>query len=327
MKAVIIRERGGPDVLDLCDLPDPPLGPSDVRVAIRATALNRADLLQRRGLYGAPPDSPQDIPGLEFAGEVIEAGALVHDVAIGERVFGILGGGGYADQVVTPARMVARIPERLSFEEAAAVPEVFITAHDALVTQAGLVMGERVLIHTIGGGVGTAALQIAKALGATTIGTAGSLEKLKRAQNLGLDIAVDRVAADFAKVLDQRFEGDGVHVILDTVGPTYWEANLQTLARCGRMVLIGLLGFSQPPLRADLILTKRLRIFGSVLRSRPIEEKIAATQAFAHSIVPLLAQGQLQPVVDRVFSLADVRAAHTYMEQNQNFGKIVMSVG
>ncbi len=326
MKAVVIRERGGPEVLEIREVPDPQPGPGEVLVAIHATSLNRADLIQRRGFYPAPPDAPRDIPGLECAGEVTALGPNVFDLSVGDRVFGILGGGGYAEKVATPARMVARIPSCLSWEEAAAVPEVFITAHDALVTQAGLVMGERVLIHAVGGGVGTAAVQIAKALGATTIGTAGGGDKLERAKALGLDVAIDRTTQEFAAVIADTYGGAGVHVILDTVGPSYWEANLNCLARCGRMVLIGLLGMAQPALRADLMLNKRLKIMGSVLRSRPLEEKIAATQAFARSIVPLLDCRALKPVIDRVFAFDDVRAAHEYMEQNQNFGKIVLKV-
>ncbi len=327
MRVAAIREVGGPEVLDLLERPEPEPGPGEIRVAVRATALNRADLLQRRGLYPAPPDSPADVPGLEFAGEVDALGARVTEHAIGDRVFGILGGGGYAEKVVTPARMAVRVPAHLSWEEAAAVPEVFITAHDALFTQAGLGPGETVLLHTVAGGVGTAAVQLAHRAGAICFGTAGSAEKLAAAKALGLDLGIDRTAGDFAKVVKEHTGGAGVHVILDTVGPSYWEANLASLARCGRLVLIGLLGMGPANLRADLILNKRLRIFGTVLRSRPLEEKIAATQAFARAVLPLLERRSLVPVIDRVFELAQVRDAHEYMERNANVGKIVLRVG
>lgn len=326
MKVVAIREVGGPEVLDVVERPTPEPGPDEIRIAVRATALNRADLLQRRGLYPAPPDSPADVPGLEFAGEVEALGARVTEHAVGDRVFGILGGGGYAEKVVTHARMAVRIPSHLSWEEAAAIPEVFITAHDALFTQAGLCMGEVALIHTVAGGVGTAAVQLAHHAGATTLGTASSAEKLARARALGLDVAIDRNSEDFAKAVKAHTRGAGVHVILDTVGPSYWEANLASLAKCGRMVLIGLLGMGPANLRADLILNKRIRIFGSVLRSRPLEEKIAATQAFARAVVPLLERRLLEPVLDRVFELAQAREAHEHMERNENVGKIVLRV-
>jgi putative PIG3 family NAD(P)H quinone oxidoreductase len=324
MKAVVIREVGGPEVLDLVDRPDPEPGPAEIRVAVRATALNRADLLQRRGFYPAPPDSPADIPGLEYAGEVEAVGSRVQGRAVGERVFGILGGGGYAQKVVVPERMAVPVPAHLSWEEAAAVPEVFITAHDALFTQAGLGLGETVLIHTVAGGVGTAAVQLAQRAGAFTIGTAGSPEKLARAKELGLDLGIDRTAGDFSKVVKEHTRGAGVQVILDTVGPGYWERNLASLARSGRLVLIGLLDMAPANLRADLLLNKRLKIFGSVLRSRPLEEKIAATQAFASAVLPLLERRAVKPIVDRVFELAEVRAAHEYMERNENVGKIIL---
>lgn len=324
MKAIAIREVGGPEVLELVERPAPEPGPGEIRVAVRATALNRADLIQRRGFYPAPPDSPADVPGLEFAGEVEAAGPGVREHAVGDRVFGILGGGGYSEKVVTHARMAAKVPAHLSWEEAAAIPEVFITAHDALFTQAGLGLGETVLIHAVAGGVGTAAVQLAHRAGAITLGTAGSAAKLERARALGLQVGIDRTAGDLAKSVREATGGAGVHVVLDTVGPGYWEANLASLARCGRMVLIGLLDMTPANLRADLLLNKRLTVRGSVLRSRPLEEKIAATQAFARAVLPLLESRQVVPVIDRVFALDEARAAHEYMERNANVGKIVL---
>lgn len=322
MRAIVIEAAGGPEVLALREVPTPEAVADQVRVRVRATALNRADLLQRRGGYPAPFGAPQEIPGLEFAGEVDAVGPLVERLRPGDRVFGIVGGGAYAEYVLTTERMAVPIPANLDWIAAAAVPEVFMTAHDAL-RQAGFVAGERVLIHAVASGVGTAALQLVRALGGFSIGTARSAEKLAAVRALGLDL--DLPADGWPERL--RATVGEVDVILDLVGASYLQDNLQALAPRGRLVLIGLQSGSRATADLGLIQRKRLQVIGTVLRARPLEEKIAVTQAFARQVVPLLARGVVRPVVDRVFDLADAAAAHRYMEANANVGKIVLRVG
>lgn len=326
MRAVVITEPGEPDVLRLSEVEDPVPGPDDVLVEVRAAALNRADLAQRRGRYPAPVGVRQEVPGLEMAGVVAAVGERVTEWRAGDRVFGLLGGGGYAERVVTHARMVMPIPERLSFTEAAAVSEVFFTAYDALFNQAHLKMGEVVLIHAVGSGVGTAALQLARCAGATTVGTARTEEKLRKAEQLGLDVGVDCSVEDYLDVVRRTTGGRGADVILDVVGAPYWERNLAAMAVLGRLVLVGTMGGAEVNTSLSALMGKRLRVFGTVLRARPIEEKIALTQQFIKHVLPLLASGQVVPVVDKVFPLEEAASAHAYMESNLNFGKIVLSV-
>jgi len=325
MQAIVITQPGSPDVLEPQHVPTPEPFADQVRVRIHATALNRADLLQRMSRYSAPFGAPQTIPGLEFAGEVDAVGPQVEHLRPGQRVFGIVGGGAYAEYLVTHERMAVPIPSSLSYQEAAAVPEAFITAHDALFTQARLQPGERVLIHAVGSGVGTAAVQLIKAAGATGYGTARTLSKLDAAQALGLDIALR--SDNWAAALDQQTDGNGVDVLLDFVGEPYLHHNLNVLATRGRMVLLGSMGGSKAEIDLGTVMRKRLQIMGSVLRGRPLEEKIAATQAFRQQVVPLLARGAVRAVIDRVFALHEAAAAHRYMEANANIGKIVLSVG
>jgi putative PIG3 family NAD(P)H quinone oxidoreductase len=324
MKAIVIGRFGGPEVLELRDVPAPEPARGEVRVRIRATAVNRADLLQRMGAYPAPPDAPPDIPGLEYAGEIDALGEGVSGLAVGDRVFGLCGGGAYAEQVVVHARALARMPEGMTFTDAAAVPEAFLTAWDAMVTQAGLAAGETVLIHAVGSGVGTAAVQIARAVGARSIGTARSGGKLERARALGLDEGITVVEGGFAPaVLAQSGEVD---VILELVGGPYLAEDLRCLAPRGRIVLVGLMAGVRADLDLGLLLRKRVRLTGTVLRSRPLEEKVAVTQALARHLVPLLHRGALRPVVDRVLPLAQAAEAHAYVASNQGFGKLVLSV-
>ncbi|MBM3946629.1 MAG: NAD(P)H-quinone oxidoreductase, partial [SAR202 cluster bacterium] len=317
---------GGPEVLKVQEIPDPSPGPDDVLVDVKATALNRADLVQRRGRYPAPPGIRGDVPGLEMAGVVAAIGERVTSVKVGERVFGLLGGGGYAERVVTNERMVVRMPERMTFVEAASLPEVFFTAHDALFNQCDLRMGESVLIHSIGSGVGTAAVQLAKHVGATTFGTASSADKLEKAAELGLDIGVNYKEHNFRDVVQSETKGRGVDVILDVVGAPYWEGNLASLAVLGRMVMVGTMGGAKVETNLGTLMGKRLRVFGTVLRARPAEEKMALTQQFARQVLPLLVSGKIKPVVDSVFPLEKAFEAHAYMEANKNFGKIVLSI-
>jgi len=327
MKAVVIPTYGDPDVLKLQDVPDPACGSEDLLIGVRATALNRADLLQRRGLYPQPGPTPAyEIPGLEFAGEVLEAGERAIGFARGDRVMGILAGGGYAEKIVTHHRLVARVPEKLSWHEAAAVPEAFITAHDAL-SQCELRAGESVLVHAAGSGVGLAAVQVAKAMGAVPVfGTASSDDKLRTALGLGLDVGIAYRSKDFQEEIARARGGAGVDVIVDFIGASYLERNIASLATLGRLIVIGLLGGITGDLNLGFLLNKRLRVLGTVLRSRPLEEKALATRAFEKSVVPHLESGRLKAVVDRVFPLADAIEAHRYMETNANVGKIVLEV-
>jgi putative PIG3 family NAD(P)H quinone oxidoreductase len=317
MRAISISKPGGPDTLVLVDKPRPEPSRGEVRVRIRATAVNRADLLQRMGHYPAPADAPPDIPGLELAGEVEALGPGVEQLAIGDRVFGLVGGGAYAEELVTHERALAKIPANLSFEEAAAVPEAFITAFDAM-TQARIQTGETMLISACGSGVGTAAIQLGRALGATVVGTARTADKLERCKSLGLDLGVVVEGATFAKQVGTP------DAIIELVGGPYLAEDLRCIARRGRIVLVGLLAGAKAELPLDLMLHKRVQLTGTVLRARPLEEKLAAVRAFEHHVVPLLARGAVKPIVDRTFPLADAGAAHAYMASNEGFGKIVL---
>jgi putative PIG3 family NAD(P)H quinone oxidoreductase len=327
VKAVVISEPGGPEVLSVRDVATPEPGRGEIRVRVIAAGVNRADLLQRRGAYPAPPGWPADVPGLEYAGTAEALGSGVTEWSVGARVMGIVGGGGYAEYVVVHEREAIPIPGALSFEQAAAVPEAFITAHDALFTQAGLVIGERVLIHAVGSGVGTAALQLAKAAGASVLGTSRTPGKLKRAAELGLDVGIDTSREDFADVVASRTAGEGVDVVLDLVGGPYADGNLRALARRGRWVVVGLTAGRRAEIDLGALLAKRLRVLGTSLRARPLEEKIDAAQRFRAHVLPLLASGRVRPVVDGVYPLETAAEAHRLMERNATFGKLVLVTG
>jgi NADPH:quinone reductase len=329
MRAIVITRVGGPEVLEVRDVETPEPGVEQVRVRVRAAGVNRADLMQARGHYPAPPGAPADIPGLEYAGEVDALGpGLTEGLKVGDRVFGIVPGGGQAEYVVVPARMAVPIPANLDFEAAAAVPEVFITAHDALEARGMLRAGERVLIHAIGGGVGSAAVQLAHAMGCTVFGTSRTPDKLFLAQEmgLGLDVAIDSRKDDFAEAVQRETAGQGVQVIIDHVGGPSIEGNLAALSLKGRLVVVGLLAGSLGTIDLAVLLKKRLTIVGTNLRGRPAEEKIAATRAFAERVVPWLARGLVRPLVDRVFPLEKVGEAHERVRSNLGFGKVVLRV-
>jgi putative PIG3 family NAD(P)H quinone oxidoreductase len=329
MRAIRIVSHGGVEGLEVVEVERPEAAGERVRVRVHAAALNRADLLQRRGAYPAPPGVPADIPGLEFAGEVEATGADARRWRAGARVFGITGGGAQAEYVVVPENTLAEIPANLGWEEAAAVPEAFITAHDALFTQGHLAPGERVLIHAAGSGVGLAAIQLARATGAQTLGTARrTADKLERARAYGLDAAcvVQDDPQAFAEAVKDWTNGAGVDVILDLVGASYLAANLDALAPRGRLLLVGTMGGAHAPLDFRRVMGKRLRLTGTVLRTRSAEEKARATRLFAAHVSPLLARGLVRPVIDSVFALGDIRAAHERLESNETFGKIVLRV-
>lgn len=329
-RAVRIRGAGGAEVLHIDDLEVRAPGPHEVLVEVAAAGLNRADLLQRRGLYPAPPGVVPDVPGLEYAGTVAALGPGVRSVEVGDRVMGIAGGGAMATHLLAHARELVPVPAGLSLDQAAAVPEAFFTAYDALFEQAGLALGEVVLVHAAASGVGTAALQLARAAGARVIGTSRSPDKLERLRELGLAEGVLVEQGRFQQRVAERLREDagagraGVQVVLDMVGAAYLEENLRCLATRGRLVMIGLLGGASGSVPLGLLLGKRITLTGTVLRSRPLEEKAALARRVAERVVPLLASGVLAPVVDQVLPMAEVAAAHERMERNQTFGKIVL---
>src|SRR5690349_13629593 len=329
MKAVRIVSFGGVEGLQVVDAPDAPQPSADrVRVRVRAAGLNRADILQRLGRYPAPAGYPQDIPGLEFAGEVESLGEDARTWKAGDRVFGITGGGAQAEYVTVPESTLARIPDSLNWVEAASIPEVFMTAHDALFTQCELQMGETVLIHAAGSGVGTAASQLVKAAGAFAYGTSRTPEKLERAKEHGLSESAT-VGDDPSRLVDavkKWTKAAGVNVILDLVGAAYLKPNLDSLATLGRLIFVGTTSGSKAEIDYGLVMRKRLRILGTSLRTRSTEQKAIATRLFAQHVVPLLANGSVRPVIDSVFRIEEVREAHKRIESNESFGKVVLTI-
>ena len=327
MKAVVIKGKGGPEVLHVEDVARPEASGESVLVRVHAAALNRADLLQARGLYPAPPGAPADIPGLEFAGVVEAVGPDAQGQAsVGDRVFGIVAGGAQAEYLTTHPRMLAKIPDALDFAQAAAVPEAFLTAHDALITRGGLAPGEAVLIHAAGSGVGTAAVQIARAMGCLSIGTSRTADKLDRAKALGLDVALANPSGEFADEVRRHTGGEGAPVILDLLGAKALAENLRAVARCGRIVVVGLLTGAKAEVDLNALLARRATVVGTTLRARPLEEKIAATRLFAAQVLPWLERGAVRPVLDSAFPLDDVRKAHEHLASNATFGKVVLTL-
>lgn len=325
MRAIQLHQFGSVEQLYLGDFSTPEPGFHEIRIKVKATALNRADLLQREGKYPPPPgESP--IMGLEIAGEVEKLGAGVQKWKIGDRVCGLLAGGGYAEYVALHEDMGMRIPDNLDFLAAAAIPEAFLTAFQALIWIADLKTGEKVLIHAGASGVGTAALQLVRLLGATAYVTA-SADKHALCAALGATHCIDYKTQDFASAIKASTEGRGVDVVLDFLGASYLERNLQSLALDGRMVMLAMMGGAQAPgINLGQLLMKRLRIQGSTLRARSLTYKTELTKAFMDLTWSHFASGQLFPVVDKVFDWEDVAQAHLYMEENKNQGKIVLSI-
>ncbi len=324
-RAVRIREAGGPEVLYVGEVEVPDPGPGEVLVEVEAAGLNRADVLQRKGFYPAPPGAPPDVPGLEYAGVVAAVGRQVTAFRPGDRVMGIAGGGGMATHLVAHAREVIPVPDGLSTAEAAAVPEVFLTAFDALFLQAGLTLGETVLLHAVGSGVGTAALQLAAVAGARAIGTSRTADKLDKCKTLGLPAAVLVEGGRFADAVLEQTGGRGADVILDTIGASYLEEDMRAVAPRGRVMIVGLLGGANGAMPLGLLLRKRARLIGTVLRSRALEEKAAVAQAFIHEVLPLLADGRVKPIVDAVLPMTEIAEAHRRMESDATVGKLVLS--
>ena len=325
MRAVLIREPGGPEVLTLADVPDPAPGDGEILVGNRATALNRADVLQRMGFYPPPPGA-SPVPGLECAGEVESIGRGVTRFRSGDRVFALLPGGGYAEKVAVAADVAMRIPDSLTFEQAAAVPEVFMTAYDNLVNHGGLEPGGWALVHGGGSGVGTAAIQIAKRRGARVAVTVGSKEKADRCLALGADAAINYREEDFQARVMEITGKRGVDVVLDIMGAAYLERNLKSLAMEGRLVIIAAQGGLVGEVNLGLMLGRRLTIQATTLRARPVAYKARLARQIEADVLPGLADGSIRPVVDRVFDLAEVAEAHRLMESNAHFGKIVLRV-
>jgi len=330
MRAVVITSHGGVGGIGVMEVESPPAPGADrVRVRVHAAGLNHADILQRRGSYPAPPGYPQNIPGLEFAGEVEAIGDAVGAWKIGDRVFGITAGGAQAELVVVPESNLARVPTQLSWAEAGAMPEVFITAHDALFTRAGLQMGDRVLVHAVASGVGTAAVQLAHAVGATVYGTSRNADKLSRMRELklGMDesVAVGDAPAKFVEAVQKWTNGAGVDVILDLVGGSYFPPSLEALSIRGRIISVGTTAGAKSEIDLDLLKRKRAAIIGTMLRTRSIEEKADATRRFAAAVLALVSRGRIRPVIDRVYPIDQVRDAHERLESNPSFGKIVLT--
>lgn len=328
MRAVYIRDFGGPENLEILEVDDPPPPKkSEVLVRVRASALNRADILQRRGLYPPPPGYPERIPGLEFAGEVEAVGPDVAVFDPGDRVFGITAGGAQAEYITVDEALLARVPFNVDLVEAASVPEAFITAYDALFSQAAGKEGEWVVIHAVGSGVGLAALQLANAKGFKTIGTSRSPGKLMRcsAFGLGASLLIDEETL-FADSVRDLTGGRGADIVIDLVGARYFQENLKCLSDCGRLILVGLTGGRKAEFDLGLALSKRLTIKGTVLRSRSLVEKVLLTEIFSAGIVPMFGDGTLKANVDRVFPMDGIRQAHEYMESNESFGKVVVEI-
>ena len=323
MKAVTRIGDGGPEVLQLGEVRPPQPTETQLLVDVRATALNRADLIQRRGGY-PPPPGESEILGLEIAGTVSGMGSAVTGFNEGDRIFGLVGSGGYAEQAVIDYRMAMVIPDEWSFEEAAAVPEVYLTANENIFTLGRLSAGETILIHAGGSGVGTAGIQIAHHAGAHVFITAGTSDKIVNCEKLGAIEGINYTQSNFVSEIERLTDGEGVDVVLDFIGAPYLARNLQILKAKGRLLQVGLMGGSATEIDLGMVMRKRLQIIGSVMRPQSLEEKIAITQRFVDRWLPELKAGKLQPVIDSVYPLAKVREAHEYMEANRNIGKIIL---
>lgn len=326
MRAVVVGEPGGPEVLELREVPRPTPGVGQVRIRVHGSGVNRADVFQRRGLYPAPPGWPEEIPGLEVAGVVESRGPGCRQVEVGDAVMALLGGGGYAEYVVVHERELLPIPDGLDTVRAGGFPEVFLTAFDALVLQMGLSGGETVLIHAVGSGVGTAALQIAREWGARTVGTSRTPWKLDRATGeLGLDVAVEGGDREWAREVKEATGGRGADVVLDLVGAAYLKGNQAVLAPAGRWIVVGVPGGTRGTLDLRALMSRRASITGTVLRARPLEEKIALARDAARRLLPLVEAGRVAPVVDDVVPVREVASAHERMESNSTFGSLVLA--
>ncbi len=327
MQAAVITSPGDPEALQVMERPRPEPGTGEVLVRIRSSALNRADLLQRRGMYPAPAGAPPDIGGIEFAGEVVSLGAGAGRWRVGDRVFAIAGGGAHAEYCVAHEETLIAIPANLDWIAAGAIPEAFMTAHDAMIVQAALQREETVLVHAVASGVGLAAVQLARAWGARSFGTTRTAFKLRQAFDAGLHAGtVATPALDALATALRAFAPAGANVVLDLVGGAYLPASIEAAAPRARIMLIGAIAGSQATVDVRRILGKRLTLTGTVLRSRSLDEKIAVAAAFARDVVPLLESGAVKANVDRVFPFTAIAAAHAHLESNESVGKVVIEM-
>lgn len=324
MRAVVLDEYGNEDVLGIREIPNPTPGPDEVLVQVVSSALNRADLLQRMGLYPGPPMA-HEVPGLEFAGRVVESGERVREITVGDEVMGILGGGGHAELVTTHERLCLRVPDSVPLADAAAIPEVFITAFDALVVQGGLRAGGWALVHAGASGVGTAAIQIATAIGASIAVTASG-PKVAACRDLGATVAIDYTSDDFVAAVRDATSGQGVDVVLDVIGGDYVARNIECVRVGGRIIQVGVMGSGRADVPVGSLLMKRAQLIGTTLRSRPLEDKIAITQQVARELLGRFDRGELRPVIDSRFAFDDVADAHRRMAANANVGKILLDI-
>ena len=325
MKAILFDEPGDESVLRRGEAPDPELGRGCLRLRVHAAGVNRADLLQRQGLY-PPPEGASPLLGLECAGEVVEVAPDVRGWSVGDRAMALLAGGGYAEQVVVHAGSALPVPDALSWEQAAAIPEVFLTVFLNVFQLGALPEGGTALVHGGGSGIGTAAIQLVARAGGRTVVTAGSDAKCARCRELGADVAVNYREGDFVAAAREATGGHGVDVVLDSIGAPYLAQNLKALAVGGRLVVIGLMGGARAELHLGALLTRRLQVIGSTLRARPVEEKAEIVAGFLARFGPALAEGTIGAVVDRVLPLADAAEAHRAMKASEHFGKIVLRV-
>ena len=317
--------------LEVADVPVPQPRRGEALVRVSAAGLNRADLLQVLGRYTAPAGNERVVPGIEFAGVVEELGPHCTRIAVGRRVLALAGGSAHAEYVVSPQELLVDVPDTVNDVEAGATPEAFITVHDALVTQAGMHSPERVLVHAAASGVGLAALQLIAVSGCKAYGTVRTAEKAAAMRGIFSAMALTEEPelcspSSFDEEISTRTGGAGADIILDPVGAPYFERNLRALAMRGRMVCIGTLGGNAASLDLSALLTKRIRLIGTVLRNRTLEEKAAATNAFAHAVMPLIEKRRIGPVIDRVFPLEQAADAYQYMQENRNVGKIVITM-
>ena len=324
MRAVVVREPGGPEVLTVEELPDPTPGPGEVLIDVAAAGINRSDLLQRRGGY-APPAGASPLIGLECSGRIAAVGSGVEGYAVGDEVCALLTGGGYAERVVVPAGQVLPRPEGVSLVEAAALPETVCTVWSNVFMLAGLRPDETLLVHGGGSGIGTTAIQLGKAMGARVLTTVGSDAKADRCRELGADVAINYREVDFVDVVRQATDGHGADVILDIVGAAYLPRNVQALATEGRLVVIGLMGGSGAELDLSALLAKRAAILATLLRPRPVEEKAAIVASVVENVWPLVADGHLRPIVDRVFPFEEAARAHRLVEASDHIGKVLLT--
>ncbi|WP_030988022.1 NAD(P)H-quinone oxidoreductase [Streptomyces sp. NRRL S-1813] len=325
MRAITIPEPGGPEALVWADVPDPKPAEGEVLIEVAASAVNRADLLQRQGFYDPPPGSSL-YPGLECSGRIIELGPGVHGWAVGDEVCALLSGGGYAEKVAVPAGQLLPVPDGLDLVSAAALPEVTCTVWSNVFMIAHLRPGETLLVHGGASGIGTMAIQLAKAVGARVAVTAGGPEKLARCAELGADILIDYREQDFVQEIRKATDGKGADVILDIIGAKYLQRNVKALAVSGRLAIIGLQGGVKAELNLAALMAKRAAITGAGLRARPLNEKAAIVAAVREHVWPLISNGQVRPIVDRTLPLAEAAEAHRIVEASTHIGKVVLTV-